>query len=116
APVFLSILLSIISTDFIFAYLSFNASIDFFSILIFSSSFCSVLLSIYIFPPVPIMAAISKKLIITIIHFLFISLILSFSQDKFCSPFYFHTVPRFDYLKVTTLILKKQWVYQNYPF
>src|SRR5699024_11260990 len=68
-----------ISTVFILAYLSFNASTDFLSISIFSSSFCLALLSIYIFPPTPINTTNNKRLIITTIHFLFMSLILSFT-------------------------------------
>src|SRR5699024_12197746 len=59
--------------------LSFNASTDFLSISIFSSSFCLALLSIYIFPPTPINTTNNKRLIITTIHFLFMSLILSFT-------------------------------------
>src|SRR5699024_12536048 len=90
-----------ISTVFILAYLSFNASTDFLSISIFSSSFCLALLSIYIFPPTPITTANNKTLIITTIHFLFMSLILSltFLTGIVMSVFLLFSIPFcFDYV------------------
>src|SRR5699024_6088921 len=65
------------STDLISSKVFFKASTDILSASIFSASFCSALLSIYTFPPTPITTANNKTLIITTIHFLFMSLILS---------------------------------------
>src|SRR5699024_2328115 len=109
-----------ISTVFILAYLSFNASTDFLSISIFSSSFCLALLSIYIFPPTPINTTNNKRLIITTIHFLFMSLILSFTfltgivmsvfllfSTPFCSDY---VLSYYTYIKKTITLPNKSFL------